>query len=154
MESAVFVEFYELCILTQFFHKKCFKLVFQAYFCYLCEEPITKLCGVLISFYEVKKLKSFEFGVSDIIPANVQNISPLVFFIHLLLILRGRKFPQSFMVFWTIFHELMKLRNFEWLKYIDVSDVIHAIEHTYYANCMFNMFSMHRMLNMLIVAYI
>ena len=41
-------------------------------------EPVTKFCGVLIRFREVIKLQSFE--LSDVIPANVQNISVLVFF--------------------------------------------------------------------------
>ena len=33
--------------------------------------PCTKFYGVLISSHEVMKLKSFESGVSDVIPANV-----------------------------------------------------------------------------------
>ena len=38
------------------------------------ENLCTKFCGILISFHEVIKLPSFEFGVNDVIPANVQNI--------------------------------------------------------------------------------
>ena len=33
-------------------------------------------CGVLVSFYEVMKLRSFEFDIYDVIPANIQNFSP------------------------------------------------------------------------------
>ena len=44
------------------------------------KDPCTKFCGVLIRFHKVVKLQSFEFSVSDVIPENVQNISPLVFF--------------------------------------------------------------------------
>lgn len=61
-----------------------FSLIFMAYICYLIEkEYCTKFCGVLIGFHEVIKLESFEFGVSVAIPANVQNISALIFFAYL-----------------------------------------------------------------------
>ena len=43
--------------------------------------PCTKLYGVLIRFLKVIKL-SFEFNVSDVIPANVQNISPVFIFCY------------------------------------------------------------------------
>ena len=43
------------------------------------KELCTKFCGALISSYEVMKLQSFESGVSEVITANVQNISPLFF---------------------------------------------------------------------------
>ena len=33
-------------------------------------------CCVLVSFYEVMKLQSFEFDIYDVIPANTQNFSP------------------------------------------------------------------------------
>ena len=46
---------------------------------FIKREPCTNFCGVLISFHEFMKLQSFEFGVTDVIPANVQNISLLVF---------------------------------------------------------------------------
>ena len=39
------------------------------------KEPCTKFCGILISSHKVMKLQSFESGVSDVTPANVQNIS-------------------------------------------------------------------------------
>ena len=44
------------------------------------KEPCTRFCSVLVRFDEVIKLQSFEFSISDIIPANVQNISALVFY--------------------------------------------------------------------------
>ena len=44
------------------------------------KESCTKICGVLVRFHEIIKLQSFEFSVSDVIPANVENISFLVFF--------------------------------------------------------------------------
>ena len=48
------------------------------------KEPCTKFCGVLIIIsHEVMKLQSFEFDVIEVtllIPANVKDISSLVFF--------------------------------------------------------------------------
>ena len=32
--------------------------------------------------YEIMKLQSFEFDVIDVIPSNVQNMSPLAFFAY------------------------------------------------------------------------
>ena len=46
------------------------------------KEVRAKICGVLISFYKVMKLQSFELSVSDVMPANGQNISQLVFFAY------------------------------------------------------------------------
>ena len=66
-------------------------------------------CLVLVTFYEVIKLQSFEFSVGDAIPANVQNISPLIFS----LVLWRKNYLQRFTVFLTIFHELLKLISFE-----------------------------------------
>ena len=44
------------------------------------KEHCTKFCCALIRFQEVIKLQSFVFTISDATPANVQNISLLVFF--------------------------------------------------------------------------
>ena len=44
------------------------------------KDPCTNFCGVLVRFHEVIKLQSSEFSVSDVIPTNVQSMSPLVFF--------------------------------------------------------------------------
>ena len=38
------------------------------------KEPCRMFCGVLVRFHEVIKLQSFEFSISGIILANVQNI--------------------------------------------------------------------------------
>ena len=46
------------------------------------KELCTKFCGVLIVFHEVMELQSFESGVSDVMPANVQGISALVLLAH------------------------------------------------------------------------
>ena len=43
------------------------------------KELCAKFCGASISSYEVVKLQSFESGVSEVITANVKNISPLLF---------------------------------------------------------------------------
>ena len=45
------------------------------------EGPSTNFCSFLVRFYDVIKLQSFEFSVSEVIPTNAQNISPLVFFV-------------------------------------------------------------------------
>ena len=47
------------------------------------KDPSTKFCGVLISSHEVIKLKSFESGVNNIIPENVQKTSCLLFVAHI-----------------------------------------------------------------------
>ena len=59
------------------------------------------------------ELQSFESGVSDVTPANVQNISALVFFAHFFEFHGKKNFLHSFMVVLTISCEHIKLRNFE-----------------------------------------
>ena len=44
------------------------------------KDPCTKFCGDFIRFHKVIKLQSFELSKSDVIPTNVQNMPPLVFF--------------------------------------------------------------------------
>ena len=46
------------------------------------KEPCTTFCGALISSHEVIRLQGFESSLTDVIPANVQNISALSFFAH------------------------------------------------------------------------
>ena len=75
------------------------------------EEPCTNFCGVLTRFHEVIKMQSFEFSVSDVIPTNVQNISPLVFFTFFVSFME--KNPTKFYGILTFFRALMKLRSFE-----------------------------------------
>ena len=43
------------------------------------KNPVQSFVVFLISSHEVMKLKSFESGVSDVLPANAQNILSLVF---------------------------------------------------------------------------
>ena len=92
------------------------------------KEPCTKFCGVLISFHKVMKLRRFEFDVNDIIPVDVQNIPLLVFFAHFSWFYGKIKFYS--LEFLIIFHEFMKPQDFEWLNCLDISDVMHANEHT------------------------
>ena len=75
------------------------------------KKPCAKFFGILISFNEVMMFQSFEFDISDIIPASVQNISLQVFFHIFFFILCRMSFQQNFMVFFTIFQELIKLQN-------------------------------------------
>ena len=59
--------------------------------------------------------QTFEFDVSDNIPANVQsilNLFVLGFFCIFLLILRRRNLLQNFVTFSIIFHDVMKLKKF------------------------------------------
>ena len=67
------------------------------------EEPCTKFYGVLISFHEVMKLQSFEFGVCDV----------KTYSLYTLLILQRKNLLQTSMAFSTTFHELTKIRSFE-----------------------------------------
>ena len=47
-----------------------------------------KFCGILVRLHEIVKLQSLEFRVSNVIPANVQNISHFFgFFLFFLLVL-------------------------------------------------------------------
>ena len=73
----------------------------------------------------------------DVIPANVQNISPLFFVLFCLFLLDlWRKNPIKFYDFFAY-----SLRTYEVLKfwliklYFDLNDIIHANKHTEYANC-------------------
>ena len=68
------------------------------------KESCTNFCGALISSQEIMKLQNFESDVSDVIPANVQNISSLTFTQFY------RCFDHHVL---TIAHELIKLQSFE-----------------------------------------
>lgn len=91
-----------------------------------------------MGFFEARKVENFELGVGDVMHANIQNVSQLIFFFIFLLILKIKNVPLNlpFIVFLTTFYELMQLRTFGWLTC--VIDVIQANEYTH---------------NMLIVAY-
>ena len=69
------------------------------------KELCTKFCGVFISSHEVLKLQSFESSVCDVIPANVQNNSSVVFFAYFVDFVEKETFTQ-FMVVLTISREL------------------------------------------------
>ena len=80
-------------------------------------------------FQKVIKLQSFELSISDAIPANVQNISLLVFFASFVRLMENKvywcfcPFLRTYLVpkFWII------------KSYLDISDVIHSNEHSKYA---------------------
>ena len=75
----------------------------------------------------------FEWPLSSIKGANVQNILPLVFFAcfcHFM----GKSPLYSFMLFSTISRKVMKLRNFEWSNFISTYWCHNAHEHTKHAN--------------------
>ena len=42
------------------------------------KRPSKNFCGIFIIFHNVMKWQIFQFEVSDAIPANIHNISPLV----------------------------------------------------------------------------
>ena len=44
------------------------------------KEPCTKFCGDLVRFHKVIKIQKSEFSVNDVIPPNIQKITPMVFF--------------------------------------------------------------------------
>ena len=98
------------------------------------KEPCTKFCDVLIRFHEDIKLHSFEFKVSDILHENVQNISPLLFSIFFFINFMEK---TSYKAFWCFNHvsQTYKVKKFSMTKmHLDVSDVIHAMKQTKYAN--------------------
>ena len=71
-------------------------------------------------------LQSFEFIVSDVIPANLQNFSHQVFFAYFCKFYEKKPLQQSFMVFLTISQKLREITEFWMIKVnLDVSDVIH-----------------------------
>ena len=93
------------------------------------KELCTKFGGVLIRSHEVIKLQKFAFSVRDVIPANVYNMLPLVFFAFFVTFMR--KIPPI-IKFYGVFH------HFSWtceVAKFDVSDVMHASWQAKYANC-------------------
>ena len=84
-------------------------------------------CGTLVRFLKVLKLQSFEFSVSNVIPANVQNISPLISF---------QFFQIKFFDVFDHFSQTHEVAKFQMNRlYLNVCDIIHANEHTTHANC-------------------
>ena len=69
---------------------------------------------------------------------DCKNISSRVFFAYFLFIL-WKKNLEPFMVFLAIFHELKKVPKFWTNKLcLNISDIIHANEHTWCVNCGFH----------------
>ena len=75
------------------------------------KEPGTKFCSLLVRFQEVIKLQSFEFSVSEVIPANVQNIAPLVFFAFFVSFMEKRS-PLKFHVVFNHFSRISEVVEF------------------------------------------
>ena len=78
------------------------------------KEPYTKFCGVLIRFQEVVKLQSFKFSEMTLYHECTKHF--IHGFLCIFLLDLWRKNLQRFMMFLSIFHELMNLRSFEWLN--------------------------------------
>ena len=72
---------------------------------FLKKETCTKFCGVLISFNEVMKLQSFEFGVSDFISIFIYKTFHRRFSFHIFVNFIENKPLRSFVTFLTIFLE-------------------------------------------------
>ena len=92
--------------------------------------PYTKFCGVLISFNEFLKLKTFEYDVSDVIHANVKtfhNRFPEHVFVNFM-----EKEPSAkFYGVLAHFSRTQKVPKFRITKLcLNVRDVIRANEHT------------------------
>ena len=79
---------------------------------YLFVNFIEKNLSQVFDIFHVLILQSFEFDVSDVIPANVQNISPLLF-LHTFVDFMENEPSKNFCGFLIIFHEVMKLQSVE-----------------------------------------
>ena len=110
---------------------------------FMKKERCTKFYGILVGCHEVIKLGIFEFSVSNVISANVQNISTLVFFAFFV-ILMEKKLPECFIDHFSRNYEIAEF----WIIYLfnkineilndlnlDVSDVILENETPKHANC-------------------
>ena len=110
---------------------------FMAYFCNFIEkEPCTRFCGTLVvRFYEFVKSQCFEFRVSDVIPANIQNNShwfSLYFFASFM----EKKPPIKLHGHFDHFSRPYEAEKFWMIEmYLDVSDVIHGNGQTKHGNC-------------------
>ena len=99
------------------------------------KEPCKNFYGDLVRFHEAIKLISFEFTIRDVIPASVQNVSLLSFFAFFVILWRKKPPIKCYGVF---NHSLQtyEVAKFWMIKLcLDVSNVIHANEHTKNANC-------------------
>ena len=110
-------------------------LLWHIFVSFIEKKPCTNFCGVLIRFHEVKELQSLEFSVSDVIPANAQNISPPGFFVFFVSFMKQKPCIKLYDVFnhFSRFYEIAKFwRN---KLYLNLNDVMLANEHTIYAKC-------------------
>ena len=90
---------------------------------------------VLIRNQEVIKLWRLEFSVSDVYPKMHRTLSFLVFFAFFVRFAE-KKAPIKFFDILLHFSGTYEVAKFWVVKlYLDVSDVIHANEHTKNANC-------------------
>ena len=88
-------------------------LLFFVYFCqFYGKRTSTKFSRVLIFFGEGMELQSFQLSASDVIPAAVLNILPLLFCIFLSMLWK-ENFLEILMAFLIICREVMKLRSLE-----------------------------------------
>lgn len=84
--------------------------------------------------HKVIKLRSFESSMSDIIPANVQNISHW-FSLHLFDNFIEKKASCKVLWCFSPFSWTYKVMKFQMIKlYLDISNTIHTNEHTKHAN--------------------
>ena len=99
----------------------------------------TNFCSFLVRFYDVIKLQSFEFSVSEVIPTNAQNISPLVFFVFFVSFFvrfLEKKPPIKFYGVFDHFSRTYEVAKFWMIElYLNVSDIMNANSHTKHANC-------------------
>ena len=80
----------------------------------------------MISFNKVKKLKSFKFGASDVIPTNAQIIS-----FHIFISFMENEISAKFNGVFCPFLEICKVTKFWIIRFcLDVSDVINSNEQT------------------------
>ena len=97
------------------------------------KEPCKKFWGIWVRFLEIAKLQNFKFSVSDVIPANVQNIEPW-FSLHFYVRFMEKKPPIKFYDVLVHFLRAYEVAKSWMIKlYLNVSDVIHANELTKYA---------------------
>ena len=92
--------------------------------------PYTKFCGVLISFNEFLKLKTFEYDVSDVIHANVKTFHNR-FSEHVFVNFMEKEPSAKFYGVLAHFSRTQKVPKFRITKLcLNVRDVIRANERT------------------------
>ena len=78
-----------------------------------CLSALDRFVGLAVKafiiFQEVMKLQSFGFHLSDGLPANLHNISPLIF-LYVLANLSRKNLRQSVLTFFIVYYEGKKFR--------------------------------------------